>query len=189
MRATRRKAPIPAAARIRARVSNHRAHPPAEPSPTALIESKIAGTTEPVLGLYLHVAYMYFMATYEEQVGRGEISPNVIGVLAFLAERPGMSQAELARLSGVERATVGVTVARAMAAGFVRRTDSSHDARRYSLYITALGEQMLGKLRQRIPVHERQAARRLTLRERRQLRGLLDKLVYGQGRSRILPGD
>jgi hypothetical protein len=28
-----------------------------------------------VLGLYLHVAYMTFMATFEERVGRGEITP------------------------------------------------------------------------------------------------------------------
>jgi DNA-binding MarR family transcriptional regulator len=125
------------------------------------------------------VAYMYFMSTYEAQVGRGEITPNVIGVLALLAQRPGMSQADLARLSGLERATVGMTVGRAMTSGFVKRTDSSHDARRYALYITALGEQMLVKLRQRIPAHERQAARRLSLNERQQLRGLLNKLVYG----------
>lgn len=183
MRPTRREVPSAAGARARARAraqsSKHTTRPHVAPSPTALIESQIAGASEPVLGLYLHVAYMSFMSTYEEHVGRGEITPNVIGVLALLAQRPGMSQADLARLSGLERATVGVTVARAMAAGFVRRTDSSHDARRYSLYITAQGEQMLVKLRQRIPAHERQAARRLTVSERRQLRGLLDKLVYG----------
>jgi DNA-binding MarR family transcriptional regulator len=179
MRATRRKTPSTVAARVRAQSSKQTSHPHGAPTPTALIESQISGTSEPVLGLYLHVAYMYFMSTYEEQVGRGEITPNVIGILAFLAQRPGMSQADLARLSGLERATVGVTVARAMASGFVRRTDSSHDARRYSLYITAQGQQMLVKLRQRIPVHERQAARRLTLTERQELRGLLDKLVYG----------
>jgi hypothetical protein len=32
----------------------------------------------------------------EEGVGRGEITPNIIGVLCLLAQRPGMSQAELA---------------------------------------------------------------------------------------------
>jgi DNA-binding MarR family transcriptional regulator len=179
MRAARRKTPSIAEVRVRGHSSKQTARAQGAPSPTALIESQIAGTSEPVLGLYLHVAYTYFMSTYEEQVGRGEITPNVIGILAFLAQRPGMSQADLARLVGLERATVGVTVARAIASGFVRRTDSSHDARRYSLYITAQGEQMLAKLRQRVPVHERQAARRLSLGERQQLRILLDKLVYG----------
>jgi DNA-binding MarR family transcriptional regulator len=146
---------------------------------TALIESQLLTGPEPVLGVYLHVAYMTFMSTYEEVVGRGEITPNMIGVLSLLAQRSGMSQAELARLFGVERATMGAIVARAMEAGFVMRKDSNGDARRYSLYLTSRGEQMLVKLRQRIPEHEKQAAGRLTLSERQQLRALLDKLVYG----------
>jgi DNA-binding MarR family transcriptional regulator len=148
-------------------------------STTALIESQLVTGPEPVLGVYLHVAYMTFMSTYEEAVGRGEITPNMIGVLSLVAQRSGMSQAELARLFGVERATMGTIVARAMEAGFVIRKDSNGDARRYSLYLTSRGEQMLVKLRQRIPEHEKQAAGRLTLSERQQLRALLDKLVYG----------
>lgn len=132
-----------------------------------------------MLGLYLHVAYMTFMATFEERVGRGEITPTVIGVLALLAGQPGMSQAELARLAGIGRVTAGATVARAIAAGFVRRTDSSDDARRYSLFLTTRGERMLAKVRQRIPQHERHAGSRLDSSERLQLRALLDKLVYG----------
>jgi DNA-binding MarR family transcriptional regulator len=122
---------------------------------------------------------MTFMSTFEERVGRGEITPTVIGALALLAERPGLSQAELARLARIGRMTAGTTVARAIASGFVRRTDSSDDARRYSLFLTTQGEQMLAKVRQRIPEHERHAGCRLSLVERRQLRGLLDKLVYG----------
>lgn len=149
------------------------------PSPSGLIESQITSSSEPVLGLYLHTAYNFFMSTYEEGVGRGEITPNVIGVLGILALQPGLSQADLARLIGLERSTIGVTVARAIASGFVKRTDSGADARRYSLFLTRRGEQMLVKLRQRIPEHERRAAGRLTLDERLQLRALLDKLVYG----------
>jgi DNA-binding MarR family transcriptional regulator len=75
--------------------------------------------------------------------------------------------------------TVGVIVSRAIDAGFVSRTASNKDARLYSLHLTASGEQMLAKLRQRIPEHERHAAGCLTPGERLQLRALLDKLVYG----------
>ncbi len=180
MRRARRRTPKvaepPACAPSRESISDAAA---SHASPTVLIESQLATSSEPVLGLYLHVAYMAFMSTYEERVGRGEVSPAVIGTLALLAQRPGMSQADLARLSGIKRATVGVTVARAMASGFVRRVDSSVDARRYSLHLSSRGEQMLAKLRQRIPEHERHAAGRLSFQERLQLRSLLDKLVYG----------
>ena len=91
-----------------------------EHSPTAIIESQLSEPDEPVLGLYLHVAYHCFMTSFAD-VGRGEITPNLIGVLALLATRPGMSQAEMARLIGLERATVGIQVARAISSGFVRR--------------------------------------------------------------------
>ena len=151
---------------------------PFEP-PTAIIESQLSPAAEPVLGLYLHVAYHCFMASFEDKVGRGEITPNLIGVLALLATRPGVSQAELARLIGLERVTVGIQVGRAISAGFVRREDKVNKGRRYALYLTPKGKAMLAKLRRRIPHHERFAGTRLSLAERQQLRALLNKLVYG----------
>jgi DNA-binding MarR family transcriptional regulator len=152
---------------------------PVKISPTAMIEAELSPTQEPVLGLYLHVAYMSVMAGFGRQVGRGDITPNLIGVLALLHQRPGMSQAELARLIGLERATVGVQIARAISKGYVRRDNSRHDGRRYALYITPRGQQMLLALRQRIPAHEKRVGARLTYEERLQLRALLDKLVFG----------
>ena len=152
--------------------------PRSPPSATALIEAQLSPSREPVLGLYLHVAYHCFMASFGI-VGRGEITANLIGVLALLATRPGMSQAELARLIGLERATVGVQVARAISAGFVRRDNQHRDGRRYALHLTPRGNAMLAKLRKRIPQHERTAAVHLTTAERAQLRALLEKLVNG----------
>ena len=149
-----------------------------ERSATAIIEAQLSEPDEPVLGLYLHVAYHCFMASFAD-VGRGEITPNLIGVLALLATQPGMSQAEMARLIGLERATVGIQVARAITSGFVRRDDTHSKGRRYALYLTPHGKEMLAKLRKRIPRHERTAGARLSLTERRQLRILLNKLVYG----------
>jgi DNA-binding MarR family transcriptional regulator len=134
---------------------------------------------EPVLGLFLHVAYMMVMGTFEQKVGQGEISPSVIGVVAHLAQQPGMSQAELARLIGLERATIGLHVARAVAEGYVKRTPAPHDRRSYQLYLTPRGQAILSKLRERIPAHEKLIGARLTNEERKQLRALLDKMVYG----------
>ncbi|HEV2701333.1 MAG TPA: MarR family transcriptional regulator, partial [Steroidobacteraceae bacterium] len=134
---------------------------------------------EPVLGLYLHVAYMTIMSTFDRDVGKGEITPNMIGALSVLKQHPGISQADLARMIGIERVTVGVTVSRAVAAGFVRREHASHDARSYALHLTARGQEMLKALRRRIPLHERAFSWRLSAEERIQLRTLLNKLVFG----------
>lgn len=153
--------------------------PRSSPRPTALIEAQLTANDEPVLGLYLHVAYHCFMASFEDIVGRGEITPNLIGVLALLARQPGLSQADLARVIGLERATVGVQVARAISLGFVSRNQRPGKGRRYELHLTRRGRAMLTRLRQRVPRHERFAGARLEPAERRQLRQLLDRLVYG----------
>jgi DNA-binding MarR family transcriptional regulator len=132
-----------------------------------------------VLGLHLHIAYIKVMSSFGRMVGRGEVTPAIIGVIAMLAERPGISQATLARLIGLERATVGATVVRAMALGLVVRQDATGDARSYALSLTRRGDRMLRTLRRRIAAHEQAAGARLTAGERRALRTLLHKLVYG----------
>jgi len=151
----------------------------ASPSPTAMIEAQLSPSGEPVLGLYLHVAYHSVMATFGKIVGRGSVTPAIIGAVTLIAEHPGISQAELARLIGLERATVGATVARAISAGLIRRDIANDDARRYVLLLTPAGQKMLATLRHRIATHEAHVAGHLTPVERRQLRRLLHKLVYG----------
>lgn len=148
-------------------------------SPTALIEAQLSPDGEPVLGLYLHVAYHRVMASFGSAVGRGEITPAVIGVLAMVAESPGINQAMLARRIGQERATVGTTVVRAVLAGLLVRQDADGDARSYALTLSGRGEKMLQTLRRRIATHEAHATRHLSGEERVALRALLHKMVYG----------
>ena len=144
-----------------------------------MIEAQLSPDGEPVLGLYLHVAYHRVMASFGRKVGLGEVTPAVIGVVAMLAESPGISQAMLARRIGLERATIGTSVARAIAAGLVVRQDAHGDARSYALSLSPAGERMLRTLRRRIAEHEGATGTHLTAHERRTLRDLLHKLVYG----------
>lgn len=146
-------------------------------SPLSMIEAELDPSGNPVLGLYLHVAYVMLMSTFADKVGHGEITPNLIGALALVRRNPGTTQSALARVIGIERATAGEQVSRLIERGFLRR--DSRDGRSYALYITPQGERMLEKLRERVPPHEKQVGARLTLAERKQLRALLDKFVYG----------
>ncbi len=132
------------------------------------------------MGLYLHIAYHRVMSSFERMVGRGEVTPAIIGVLAMLAEHPGISQATLARLMRLERATVGTTVTRAVAGGLVVRQDAHADARSYRLSLSPRGERILRALRGRIAAHEAAVGANLSSDERRALRSLLHKLVYGR---------
>ena len=156
---------------------------PNAPTPAAVIEAQLSPQGEPVLGLYLHITYHKVMSTFSRKVGHGQVTPAIIGVIAMLAEHPGISQARLARLIGLERATIGATVVRAIRAGFLVRTDAHGDARSYALSLSPRGEKMLRDLRQRIAEHEKAAGAHLTARERRMLRSLLHKLVYGERTS------
>src|SRR5262245_28030087 len=156
----------------------------ATPTPVAVIEAQLSPGGEPVLGLYLHITYHKVMSTFSRKVGHGQVTPAIIGVIAMLAEHPGISQARLARLMGLERATIGATVGRAIEAGFVVRTDAHGDARSYALSLSPIGERMLRTLRQRIAEHEKATGAHLTARERRTLRSLLHKLVYGHKERR-----
>jgi DNA-binding MarR family transcriptional regulator len=144
-----------------------------------MIEAQLSPEGEPVLGLYLHVAYHRVMASFGRKVGHGEVTPAIIGAVALIAEYPGISQARLARRIGLERATIGTTVARAIRAGFVARRDAHGDARSYHLSLTPSGQRMLRTLRRRIAAHEAAAGAHLSAEERRTLRSLLHKLVYG----------
>ena len=169
------KRPRTAAAKSARSHSSAHSHP----SPTAMIEAQLSPDGKPVLGLYLHVAYHWVMASFGRKVGHGEVTPAIIGVVAMLAECPGISQATLARRIGLERATIGTTVARAIAAGLVVRQDAHRDARSYALSLSPAGERMLHTLRRRIAEHEGATSTHLTVAERRMLRDLLHKLVYG----------
>lgn len=162
------------------RHSRSRAAAPHRPAtPAATIEAQISPTGEPVIGLYLHIAYHRVMSSFGRMVGRGTVTPAIIGVVAMLAECPGVSQATLARLIGLERATIGTTVARAIAGGLVVRQSAKTDARSYTLSLSPRGARMLRTLRRRIAAHESSSSAHLTPDERRTLRSLLHKLVYG----------
>ena len=148
-------------------------------TPAAMIEAQLSPGGAPVLGLYLHIAYHRVMASFGRLVGRGDVTPAIIGVVAMLAECPGISQAKLARLMGLERATVGTTVARAIAAGLVLRRDAHTDGRSYTLSLSPRGVRMVRALRRRISAHESASSAHLTREERYLLRSLLQKLIYG----------
>jgi DNA-binding MarR family transcriptional regulator len=143
----------------------------------AAIESVLGTGDEPVLGLYLHTVHNHMLKDISRDRRFKKILPHLIGTPALLSKFPGLSQIELAALLGAERATAGLQVAQCLEKGWVRRVDSSHDGRRYELYITKKGLRMLEAARSVIPAHEQHFAGALTAQERTKLRELLSKLI------------
>jgi DNA-binding MarR family transcriptional regulator len=143
------------------------------------IETILSPNGEPVLGLYAHALHLVLMRTLSEDPAYAAILPHLIGAPAMLLARPGLSQTELARLLGKERATIGLQIEQCLAKGLVRRIAASDDRRKYQLFITAKGREFLAAARRAVPDHEARFARGLTAAERATLRRLLWKMITG----------
>jgi hypothetical protein len=145
-----------------------------------MIETQLSPEGEPVLGLYLHVAYHRVMASFGRKVGHGEVTPAIIGAVALIAEYPGYQSGDTGQTDRP------------------RARDDRHDCRTghqrraswrggtrtatpgvITLSLTSSGQRMLRTLRRRIAAHEAAAGAHLSAEERRTLRALLHKLVYG----------
>jgi DNA-binding MarR family transcriptional regulator len=64
------------------------------------------------------------------------VLPGQFPVLLALYDRDGLTQADLARIAGVEQPTMAATLKRMESAGLVRRDPDSADARRADVFLT-----------------------------------------------------
>lgn len=143
----------------------------------AILERALCPSGEMVLGLYVYSAGMNLLRGLSRDSCYRAIVPHLIGTPAMVLARPGLSQTDLARHLGVERATVGKQVAACLRHGWIRREVSPYDKRRFSLYITPKGERMMRDVSRIIPQHEREYTAQLTEDERKTLKRLLRKLI------------
>jgi DNA-binding MarR family transcriptional regulator len=66
-------------------------------------------------------------------------------VLAAIAEKPGQSQTDLVRATGVDRSTLADMIARMEKRGWITRKTAARDARAKSVSLSAAGRKMLDK--------------------------------------------
>ena len=150
---------------------------------TRIIEKAISPSGNPVIGLYLFMAYGRLIRS----MGRGSkfaaINPAAIGIPALLLAHPGLSQTELADYLGVGRMTAGAQVAQCIKHGLVRRRRSESDKRRYVLHITPRGSANLERIATLIPLHEQYLFGQWSARERSQVYQALRNLIEAPGRE------
>src|SRR5262249_45459235 len=126
-----------------------------------------------LLGYRLRLAQQALFRDFAASVG--EVSPGRVGILLLVEANPGVTQSRLARAVHLHRSPmVGVIDARG-GRGLIERRRG--EARRTNgLWLTRGGRSLLGRLKDRIPTHERRFAARLSAAERAQLVALLEKL-------------
>lgn len=64
-------------------------------------------------------------------------------VLAAIAERPGLSQTDLVRATGIDRSTLADTVSRMEKRGWISRTTAPLDARAHAVHLASSGAALL----------------------------------------------
>jgi DNA-binding MarR family transcriptional regulator len=104
------------------------------------------------------------------------VGPAEFGALVLCEQNPGMAQFQIAATLDIDKASVVAIVDRLEELGWVLRRRSSHDRRRYGLYLTPEGARQTQILRQQAGEAEAFARDVFSAEELKQLLGLLARL-------------
>ena len=132
------------------------------------------GLLSSLLGYRLRVAQQAVFRDFARSIP--EASPGRVGILLLIDANPGVTQSRLAQAVGIDRSTM-VGVLHALQARELIERRRGEDRRTNGLWLTRTGRTLVASLKQRIRIHERRVAARLSTADRAQLLALLEKLA------------
>lgn len=97
---------------------------------------------EKSVGFLLAKAYQRACAIFKERFDAYDLTPQQFGLLGFLWQRDGQSQAELSHRSQIDRTTMGGLVDRLEKEGLVQRSPHPEDRRAYQIFLTEKGKRL-----------------------------------------------
>ena len=109
------------------------------------------------------------------------VLPGQFSVLLALYEADGLTQADLARIAGVEQPTMASTLGRMERDGLVRRAPSAGDGRRVGIHLTERARELERSLIDAARGVNRRAVRGLSAEERSLLYGVIDRVSSNLG--------
>lgn len=130
-----------------------------------------------LLGYHLRLAQRAIFADFARSMGDLEVSPGLFGLLVIIEANPGLKQTELANAAQLDRSTLVPALDKLEHLGWVARRPSEEDRRVKGLWLTGSGAARLRDLKQHVASHEKRLARHLSADERRQLIGLLRRIL------------
>lgn len=98
----------------------------------------------------LHRALQRALDIYAEEFGAGAITQRQYAVLAAAAESEGAAQADLVRLTGIDRSTLADMAQRMIAKGLLVSERSAADGRANAVWLTEAGQAALALARPRM---------------------------------------
>ena len=131
---------------------------------------------EKSIGFLLAKAYQRSCALFNEEFASYDLTPQQFGLLAFLWNEDGLSQAELSARSQIDRTTIGGIIDRLEKEGYIERRNHPEDRRAYQVFLTLKGKTLEEELS--IVAHKTLARMNapLTTKEQTTLIRILEKI-------------
>jgi DNA-binding MarR family transcriptional regulator len=127
------------------------------------------------LGYFVRRLQVWIFQDFIRTLRRIDIRPAQFSVLVVIDANRGLSQSELARALGIERARLARLLHGLQGRGLVQRRRSSADGRRHALQLTVKGRNLLALAKALATRHERRLVEKLGAeRHARMLRELRD---------------
>jgi DNA-binding MarR family transcriptional regulator len=101
---------------------------------------------EKSVGFLLAKAYQKACAHFKEEFDRYDMTPQQFGLLAFLWQEDGLSQAELTARSQIDRTTMGGIIDRLEKENLIERRNHPEDRRAHQVFLTARGKSLEDEL-------------------------------------------
>jgi DNA-binding MarR family transcriptional regulator len=118
---------------------------------------------------------------FANRIAELEVTPAHAAVLRVVATEPGRSQQSLSVILGMQPARLTALLDDLETRGLIERRRHEKDHRLFALYLTAAGQQFMGRLAAAGAEHERDITGVLEDDERRQLGVILEKLAVSHG--------
>lgn len=135
------------------------------------------GGLNEVLGFRVRMAHTTMYRDFSAELSSLGLTQKQCATLWLIHANPGASQASLAGVLNMDRATMMAIVDRLEENGLVLRKRSLADRRRQELYLTPAGQKVLAKARAAVARHEQRFTSRFTRAELDALLSALGKLA------------
>jgi len=132
------------------------------------------------IGYNLKRAYILVQEDFRRTVEDEGLSTRTFSALSIVVQLPNITQAEVARMLGVDRSGMVAITDDLQARGYLIRRASTRDRRVQALIPTALGKEVCARTRQKVQDHENKLFAHFSAEEQQLLVGLLRKIRDGK---------
>lgn len=152
-------------------------HRPRSLTPIHRVAGLEYGVLDELLGYRLRRAQVAMFVAFRDATRGADLTPPRFTALVIIGANPGLSQSILAQVLGIARSGAMLMTDYLEERGLVERRHRPGDARAWGLYLTRRGQQFVERVKVRVLDYDYRVARKITLKERRQLLRLLEKLA------------